>query len=202
MYHFDTSDFMEKYELYLILNPNLSADDVNVKVDIIINLLEKEMNAENIELNNQGLRKLAYPIKKNTTGYYLLFNFSCPQKPRTIGNVEKKLNVSDFVLRYLITNQTEFLVQKAKETLRETEAKTHRDLNKGKIDKKCILKHIGYRVVDYKDVEFLQQFTSPYAKIFSTDKTGTSSKYQRKVKQAIKRARHMALMPFTSKYQA
>jgi len=193
--------FMEKYEIYLILNPNLNSDDINAKLDIVLNLLEQEMNAENIEVNNQGLRKLAYPIKKNATGYYLLLNFNCVQKPRTVNNVEKKLNVSDFVLRYLITNQTEFLIQKSKENLRETESKTHRDLNKGKIEKKCIVRHIGYRVIDYKDIDFLQQFTSPYSKIFATAKTGTSAKYQRKVKQAIKRARHMALLSFTPLHQ-
>ena len=73
----------------------------------------------------------------------------------------------------------------------------HRELNKGKKDKKCIVKYLGVEAIDYKDYAFLNQFTSPYAKLFGKERTGVSAKYQRKIKNAIKRARHMALMPFT-----
>jgi len=54
--------------------------------------------------------------------------------------------------------------------------------------------HLSY--IDYKDVQFLRKFASPYGKILGSSRTGTCSKHQRMVARALKRARHMALMPF------
>jgi small subunit ribosomal protein S18 len=52
--------------------------------------------------------------------------------------------------------------------------------------------------IDYKDTQFLRRFMSPHAKILSSTKTGTCGKHQRMVSQALKRARHMALLPFVA----
>lgn len=56
----------------------------------------------------------------------------------------------------------------------------------------------GYTDVDYKDAVTLRKFTSSYAKILPTRKSGICSKHQRKLSQAIKRARIMALLPFVN----
>ena len=51
--------------------------------------------------------------------------------------------------------------------------------------------------INYKDVDLMRRFISPYtAKIFARKKTGTCSKHQRKLASAIKRARFLALIPF------
>ena len=52
--------------------------------------------------------------------------------------------------------------------------------------------------VDYKDVRFLQQYIVERAKILPRRISGTCAKHQRIVQQAIKRARHLALLPYTS----
>jgi len=49
---------------------------------------------------------------------------------------------------------------------------------------------------DYKDVKTLQRFIDIYGQIKSVSKTGLSSKQQRQIAVAIKRARHLALLPF------
>jgi len=54
------------------------------------------------------------------------------------------------------------------------------------------------KFIDYKDVRLLQAFTPERAKIFPRRIAGTCSKHQRKLMQAIKRARILALIPFTS----
>jgi len=54
--------------------------------------------------------------------------------------------------------------------------------------------HIEY--IDYKDVELLKKYVTDRGKILPRRVTGTSAKYQRKLAIAIKRARHMALLPF------
>jgi small subunit ribosomal protein S18 len=50
--------------------------------------------------------------------------------------------------------------------------------------------------IDYKDVRLIQSFTPERSKIFPRRISGTCSKHQRKVMQAIKRARLLALVPF------
>lgn len=62
--------------------------------------------------------------------------------------------------------------------------------------KYCRFKKHGIRYIDYKDKEFLLKFVNEQGKILPRRITGTSLKYQRKVTQAVKRARHLALMPF------
>ena len=64
--------------------------------------------------------------------------------------------------------------------------------------KYCRFKKNGIRYVDYKDPEFLKKFLNEQGKILPRRLTGTSVKYQRKVGQAIKRSRHIALMPYVA----
>ena len=53
--------------------------------------------------------------------------------------------------------------------------------------------------IDYKESELLRRFTSGRAKIIDPRYTGTCAKHQRKLAQAIKRARFMGLLPFVRK---
>ena len=62
--------------------------------------------------------------------------------------------------------------------------------------KYCRFKKNGIKYIDYKDPNFLMSFINEQGKILPRRLTGTSLKYQRKVSQAIKRARHLALMPY------
>ncbi len=65
-----------------------------------------------------------------------------------------------------------------------------------KKDKFCWFKKAGIKYIDYKDDEFLKSFINEQGKILPRRISGTSVKYQRKLSQAIKRARHMAILPF------
>ena len=56
----------------------------------------------------------------------------------------------------------------------------------------------GIKYIDYKDPEFLKKFLNEQGKILPRRITGTSLKYQRRVAQAIKRARHLALLPYVT----
>jgi len=53
-------------------------------------------------------------------------------------------------------------------------------------------------VIDYKDVGMLKRYVSDAGKIEAPRGTGVCTKHQRKVAQAIKRARHIALLPYTT----
>jgi len=54
------------------------------------------------------------------------------------------------------------------------------------------------RTIDYKDVSTLRRFLTERGKIKSRRKTGTCAKHQRRLAVAIKRARHLALLPFSA----
>ena len=64
--------------------------------------------------------------------------------------------------------------------------------------KYCRFKKSGIKYIDYKDPEFLKKFLNEQGKILPRRITGTSLKYQRKVAQAVKRARHLALLPYVT----
>ena len=62
--------------------------------------------------------------------------------------------------------------------------------------KYCRFKKNGIRYIDYKDPDYLLKFINEQGKIFPRRLTGTSWKYQKKVAQAVKRARHLAILPY------
>lgn len=64
--------------------------------------------------------------------------------------------------------------------------------------KYCRFKKSGIKYIDYKDPEFLKKFLNEQGKLLPRRITGTSLKYQRKVAQAVKRARHLALLPYVT----
>ena len=71
--------------------------------------------------------------------------------------------------------------------------------NIGSMRKKyCRFKKFGIKHVDYKDEDFLLQFINEQGKLLPRRITGNSLKYQRKVAQAVKRARHLSLMPYVA----
>ena len=64
--------------------------------------------------------------------------------------------------------------------------------------KRCPIDASGIRCIDYKDIETLFQFITERGKILPRRITGVSHNNQKKLTQAIKRARHMALLPFVA----
>lgn len=64
--------------------------------------------------------------------------------------------------------------------------------------KYCRFKKMGIKYIDYKDGEFLKKFLNEQGKMLPRRISGNSLKYQRKVSQAIKKARQMAILPYVT----
>ena len=64
----------------------------------------------------------------------------------------------------------------------------------------CRFSAEGIEEVDYKDVALLKDFISENGKLIPARITGTKSRYQRQLTTAVKRARFLALLPFTEKH--
>ena len=58
----------------------------------------------------------------------------------------------------------------------------------------------GITHIDYKDIEILKQYVTESGKIVPSRITGTRAKYQRQLSTAIKRARYIALLPYTDQH--
>lgn len=71
-------------------------------------------------------------------------------------------------------------------------------LNQEVRKKYCRFKKNGIKYIDYKDANFLLKFVNEQGKLLPRRITGTSLKFQRKVAQAVKKARHLALMPYVT----
>lgn len=64
--------------------------------------------------------------------------------------------------------------------------------------KYCRFKKMGIKYIDYKDGDFLKKFLNEQGKLLPRRITGNSLKYQRKVSEAIKKARQMAILPYVT----
>lgn len=67
------------------------------------------------------------------------------------------------------------------------------------MEKFCTMCQQNLKTLDYKNSEFLRQFLVSQGKISPSKRTGTCQKHQRMLAEAIKRARFMALLPFTTR---
>ena len=64
----------------------------------------------------------------------------------------------------------------------------------------CRFTEEGIKYVDYKDIDLLKDFITETGKIVPSRITGTKAKYQRQLTTAIKRARYLALLPYSDQH--
>ena len=75
------------------------------------------------------------------------------------------------------------------------------DRNNKQVDQRkkyCRFKKSGIKYIDYKNGDFLLKFLNEQGRILPRRLTGTSLKYQRKLSQAVARARHLAILPYVA----
>ena len=95
---------MRKYETIFILQPELSEDDiksVTTKAQDVITAYKGEC----LRMDDWGIRKLAYPIKKSARGRYYYLRFD--GESALIAELERRLRLDDKVLRYQSVNITD-----------------------------------------------------------------------------------------------
>ncbi|MEO1049489.1 MAG: 30S ribosomal protein S6 [Bacteroidota bacterium] len=86
------------FETVFILNPVLSEDQMKDTVDRFVGIV-KDKGGEIINVEHWGLRKLAYPIERKSTGFYNLVEFKTP--PETIDALETEFRRDEAVMRFL-----------------------------------------------------------------------------------------------------
>ena len=96
---------MNQYETVFILTPVLSDNQMKETVDKFKDILTKE-GAEIINEENWGLKKLAYPIDKKSTGFYQLLEFKAD--PSVIETLEVNYRRDERVIRFLTVKLDKF----------------------------------------------------------------------------------------------
>lgn len=89
---------MRRYETIYILRPNLGEEEINTLIDNTNAIILKE-GGTIINLDRWGLRKFAYPIKKESQGTYILCDFAT--EPAAVFEMERKFRIDDSVLKYM-----------------------------------------------------------------------------------------------------
>jgi len=101
---------MNQYETVFILTPVLSDVQMKEAVEKFTGLL-KEEGAEIINEENWGLKKLAYPIQKKSTGFYQLVEFKA--NPETIAKLELNFRRDERVIRFLTFRMDKYAAEYA-----------------------------------------------------------------------------------------
>jgi small subunit ribosomal protein S6 len=236
---------MRTYEELFIIKPDATEEEIDGIVEQVRSLIETGGAVEKVE--KWGLRKLAYRVKKQTDGYYVLYQFS--SSPEAVKEIERRLRVSDLILKFITVRIDEKLkrIEKRKKRREKRaarkpappapapqlpvgaemqampgvpETETEKEIMAGTEENpQCIETH-GRRQaiaeeavfpaeslpvlcrkiddIDYKDVRLLSAFISERGKITPRRITGVCTPHQRRLSEAIKQARSIALVPYAA----
>ena len=213
---------MALYEHLLIARQDISAQ----QVDALATHLKTIVEGEGGKVEKQeywGLRGLAYRIKKNRKGHYVLLNINAPAK--AVQELERQLKINEDVLRYITVKVDQFEQSSNKNRREREDNKTEGAEGAVAVERRrstpvvlavsaggggqrrpffrrkktCPFSGANAPKIDYKDVKLLQRFISERGKIVPSRITAVSSKKQRLLANAIKRARLMALLPYVVK---
>lgn len=95
---------MREYEVTIIIQPQLEESERNQLIEQVSELLAPEAEEEAKPTANEwGLRRLAYPIRKFTEGYYVLYEGSLD--PTRITEIERSMQYMEDLLRYLVVRK-------------------------------------------------------------------------------------------------
>ena len=96
---------MANYESVLIARQDLGASQVNSIVEDLSSVIKKE-GGEVVRVDNWGLKNLAYRIKKNRKGHYVILNIAAPAS--AIAEYERVMRVNEDIIRYMTIKVEEF----------------------------------------------------------------------------------------------
>ena len=94
---------MNKYESVIIINPNLEAEAIKALIEKISNLINTDGKVTSVE--ELGNKKLAYEIKKQKEGYYVVYKFEA--NPQLISELERNYRITDEVIKFIVIKEEE-----------------------------------------------------------------------------------------------
>lgn len=89
---------LKKYETLLLLSPELAGENRTAIVEGFTAIIEREGGKIN-EIDDWGSRQLAYPVQKQSRGYYVRMDFSAPGA--TVAELERNIRITDGVFKFV-----------------------------------------------------------------------------------------------------
>ena len=105
------------YETLFVVSGNLAEEEIKANVEKFVALISE--NGSDVDVNEWGKRRLAYPINYVTEGYYVLVNYK--SEPSFPLELERVLGITEGILRYMTTTKIE-KAAKAEEVVEAPEA--------------------------------------------------------------------------------
>lgn len=94
---------MNKYESVVIVNPNLEEESIKAVINKFSDLINTDGKVNSVE--ELGKRKLAYEIKKQKEGFYVVFKFEA--NPALISELERNYRIADEVIKFIVVKEEE-----------------------------------------------------------------------------------------------
>ena len=94
---------MNKYESIVIINPNVDEEGIKALISKFSDLINNDGKVEKVD--ELGKRKLAYEVKKNEEGFYVVFYFEA--KPELITELERNYRITDEVIKFMTVKKDE-----------------------------------------------------------------------------------------------
>ncbi len=216
---------MTAYEIVYILDAALDLDAVNAKLDTF----HARLGGEVTTVDHWGVRRLVYPVNKAEIGYFVVAHVSA--EPSALPEFERLLKLDEETMRYLVvlnhgqptSGASVFAERPVVSSNPEREETPDRGEVRESQDRDEEAKPVvvsappvysGVRgrrrrfegppvvLLNYKDVATLSRFLTEQGKILPKRTTKVTARFQRRLGTAIKRARYLALLPYTKDHLA
>ena len=92
---------MNKYESVIIINQNCTEEALKDLESKVTGLIKENGKVESYQ--NTGKKRLAYEVKKNKEGFYILINFEA--KPDSIAELERNYRITDEVIKFIVVKK-------------------------------------------------------------------------------------------------
>jgi small subunit ribosomal protein S6 len=120
------------YEVMYIADPETS-DEIIKEMNEVVEKIVTDENGEVVNIDDMGLREMAYAIQKNNTGHYVLFENE--GSGREIAEIERRFRVNDFVMRYITVRVDQDRKTAAKRTAKREKRKNRiKNLNQAETE--------------------------------------------------------------------
>lgn len=212
---------MRHYEVVFIFNPSLDEEAVTAKLDRYHGLVAGgETGGEVVAVEHWGARQLAYPIRRQKSGYYVVSQFNAA--PESLTEFERILTLDEDLLRYLVVlNEGEpatgmsVLAEVPEVAGRRAEDDEEEDEDEDEDDdrgatppefaggrgRRRRMEGPPIEILNFKDVATLSRFITEQGKLLPRRTTKVTAPFQRQLGRAIKRARYLSLLPYVRSHE-
>lgn len=210
---------MRNYEVVYIFHPALDEEAINTRLERFHGILTGTDAAEVTAVDHWGVRQLAYEVRDQNQGYYVVAQFVAA--PEDLAEFERIVKLDEELLRFLVVlsegeptsgMSIEEEVPVTEDDEEDDDEDDDDEDEEGDDDEDSPPEFSGGRgkrrrvegprieLLNYKDVSTLSRFITEQGKILPRRTTKVTARFQRQLGSAVKRARYLALLPYLQKH--